>query len=53
MFYDYSPGFSVPGLPGGFRFFLGGGGIGYLSVKIIMCIKSGTLLGHILRGSSQ
>ena len=26
MFYDYSPGFSVPGLPGGFRFFLGGGG---------------------------
>ena len=37
------------GLPEGFRFFLGGGA-GIFLLKIIICIKSGTLLGNILVG---
>ena len=41
---------SLPRLPGGFRFFFGGGGeIGYMiggsTLLIIICIKSGILLG--------
>ena len=53
----------MPGLPGGFRLFLGGGRElgtliaiwGSTLLKIIICIKSGTLLGsnYILGGSSQ
>ena len=45
------------GLPGGFRFFLGGGDWvdlgGSTVLKIIIYIKSGTLLSNILGGSSQ
>ena len=43
---------SLPRLPGGFRFFWGGGGENRVhdwgsTLLIIICIKSGILLGHI------